>query len=128
MSQMANTVCVRYFILVLRPTTIFSLRNETVTESPDTIAVELFCNISGNPLPEVTWLYNDETFEPTDLAENNCKNIQHGYFHYKNVPHKLIICKPHQKDTGFYSCLAKNQLANASMKAYLNVLCEYSFI
>ena len=93
---MANTVCVRYFILVLRPTTIFSLRNETVTESPDTIAVELFCNISGNPLPE--------------------------------IPHKLIICKPRQKDTGFYTCLAKNQLANARMKAYLNVLCEYSFI
>ena len=120
-------MCVRYFILVLRPTKIFSLRNETVTESPRLKSVELFCNISGNPLPEVTWLKNDKIFKPTDLTEDNCKSIQPGYYHYKN-PYKLIICKPRRIDTGFYTCLAKNQLANASRKAYLNVLCEYNFM
>lgn len=123
-SQMAN-ICVRYFILVLRPTAIFSLRNKTVTESLHTIAVELFCNISGNPLPKVTWLRNDRTFEQIPLTESNCKNIQPGYYYYKDVPQKLIICNPLRTHTALYTCFAKNQLGNKSRNAYLDVLCEF---
>ena len=119
-----QTFCV--FILALRPATIVGLRNETVTYGIDN-SVDLFCDVSGNPAPQVTWFKSGESLEPNRLTADDCETIETGYYYYNHDLQrtKLVICKPEVIHKGHYTCLAKNQLGNENRTAYLNVLCKY---
>ena len=107
------------FFLALRPPLILSLQNKTVNKEKDKHAV-LFCNVTGNPYPEVKWLINGE---PTDakLVRKSCNEQKSGYYFKNKNRTKLAICEVDLSYMGFYTCFIENRLGNDSRNVYLNV-------
>uniref|UniRef100_A0ABM5EUL5 Ig-like domain-containing protein n=1 Tax=Pogona vitticeps TaxID=103695 RepID=A0ABM5EUL5_9SAUR len=62
-------------------------------------SVVLECFISAEPLPIVTWFWNDQVLNPT---ENFCLEEENGIY-------KLCVRKVSMSDTGTYKCVAENK-------------------
>ncbi|KAJ7986246.1 hypothetical protein DPEC_G00337960 [Dallia pectoralis] len=72
--------------------------------------VTLSCEVTGNPVPEITWLKDGES-----LGTDRCHQIlSHGRF--------LQISGALVADTGRYSCLAHNSAGDRSRHFNVNVL------
>ena len=107
------------FYLALRRPVILDLQNKTVNQHTSQEAV-LFCNVTGNPFPKVTWLRNGKPTGAT-LVRKSCLGQKHGYY-YKNEEHtKLVICESGYQDTGFHTCAIENQVGRHSKDVFLNV-------
>ncbi|XP_065051920.1 peroxidasin-like isoform X2 [Rhopilema esculentum] len=72
--------------------------------------LELNCIISGSPFPQVTWSHNDRL-----LDTNNPR------FSFSQGSRKLMIKTLNLDDAGYYTCTAKNQLAEVSRTCTLAV-------
>ena len=67
----------------------------------------LTCNVSGDPLPEVTWSKEGLTLK--------LFNVTGPVLHLNNVT---------RKDVGSYKCTAKNKVGEVSHPAAVNVECK----
>ena len=67
----------------------------------------LTCNVSGDPLPEVTWSKDGQTLK--------LFNVTGPVLHLVNVT---------RKDVGSYKCTAKNKVGEVSHPAAVNVECK----
>lgn len=82
---------------------------QTVPQNADII---LEAEISGNPMPEITWLRNNVALTPSDRIEQVCDG--------GNV--KLIIRNADSdKDSGYYKCVASSPLGKVSHGARIIV-------
>ncbi|XP_063057327.1 hemicentin-1 isoform X2 [Engraulis encrasicolus] len=72
--------------------------------------VTLACEVTGNPVPEITWLKDGLPL----VSDRRHKVMSHGRF--------LQIISAQVSDTGRYSCLATNSAGDRSRHFNLNVL------
>ncbi|KAL2089466.1 hypothetical protein ACEWY4_014154 [Coilia grayii] len=72
--------------------------------------VTLACEVTGNPVPEITWLKDGLPL----VSDRHHKVMSHGRF--------LQIISAQVSDTGRYSCLATNSAGDRSRHFNLNVL------
>ncbi|XP_053341492.1 hemicentin-1 [Clarias gariepinus] len=72
--------------------------------------ITLSCEVTGNPVPEITWLKDGQPV----LGEERLEVMSHGRFLHINNAQVL--------DTGRYSCLASNSAGDRSAHYNLNVL------
>ncbi|XP_017573536.2 hemicentin-1 isoform X3 [Pygocentrus nattereri] len=72
--------------------------------------VTLTCEVTGNPVPEITWLKDGQPV----VEEARLQVMSHGRF--------LHISEAQVVDTGRYSCLASNSAGDRSTHFNLNVL------
>ena len=99
------------------------LQNQTVNQHTSKEAV-LFCNVTGNPYPNVTWLRNGIPTGAT-LVRESCVGQKYGYY-YKNKEHtKLVICDSTYLDTGFYTCAVETPEGKDSKDVFLNVTSKF---
>ena len=69
-------------------------------------SVNLRCNATGNPSPNITWIWQDTGIV---LGSND----------------HLILLNVHRSHTGIYQCHAWNGIGNSSISTcYLNVFCK----
>ena len=94
-----------YLLFVLVAPVLTTLpSNQTVTEGDSTT---FHCSASGNPVPAITWIKDEQTVETGEILTFDARKDQSGQ----------------------YLCIAENgfsQTANAS--AYLDVQCKYESI
>lgn len=72
---------------------------------------ELYCRVSGNPLPVVQWFKNDLCIDAVPNYEIT----------YNNGDAKLLIKNTALDDTATYTCIAVNPLGTLSTSAALKV-------
>ena len=91
--------------------------------------VKLFCNVSGYPLPRISWFKDNEPLGKRIKEKNgqeSCEGSVNGLMYQFNDPlyvGLLVICRPsHDQHTGFYTCQASNQAGGTKATAFLNVL------
>lgn len=91
--------------------------------------VKLFCNVSGYPLPRISWFKDNEPLGKRIKEKNgqeSCEGSVNGLMYQFNDPlyvGLLVICHPsHDQHTGFYTCQASNQAGGTKATAFLNVL------
>lgn len=106
--------------------TILYFNNETAYHQA---RVELFCNVSGYPLPRINWFKDNEPLGKRIEEKNgleSCEGSLEGPMYQVNDPLNvglLVICRPsHALHTGFYTCQASNQAGVTKATAFLNVL------
>lgn len=88
--------------IAVSPTIVHISQNQSVIE---TNSITLFCNASGNPIPNITWTKIDDAGFKYDGGE-------------------LTINDTNTNNTGVYSCTASNGIrGNASSFTSVNVQC-----
>ena len=98
------------------------LQNRTVLQSEkEESEVVLFCDVEGNPFPNITWVRNGTKTVAKPLLAQSCSTQVPGYYYKNKERTKLTICKPRMEHTGFYTCSIKSQLGSDSRKVYLDV-------
>lgn len=77
-------------------------------------ATEIFCAVSGNPFPNITW-YKDgvQLF------------IDQNKMFVEDDNQKLTIFKPDENDSGIYSCSVANAVGHARKDTELSILSKY---
>ena len=123
-----------YVFIALKPPNITKdIPNVTVLQEPQGDNVELFCDVTGNPKPSITWhFYKDGkgvrweiNKQKYNLAGNkdNCRSRTKGYYFLQpDDAHVLVICNPEfELHQGKYSCHAKNTVGEQSKSAFVNV-------
>lgn len=76
----------------------------------------LSCNVSGNPVPTVSWTRN------SSVLTSSVPRISFG-----PESRELIITSVNRTDSGGYRCIANNSVGNVTSDvATLNVQCEYT--
>ncbi|XP_074857098.1 myosin light chain kinase, smooth muscle isoform X2 [Carettochelys insculpta] len=81
------------------------LKGCTVSEGQDFV---LQCSVEGTPVPQITWLLNDEP-------------IQYAHSILENGVAKLTVQDALPEDDGVYTCLAENSTGRASCSAQVTV-------
>lgn len=71
--------------------------------------------VSGEPAPDVTWLYNNLT-----ISTNSIYQID-------NVPYntRFYHSNPMRSDTGIYKIVATNKYGEDEVEVEVTVICEY---
>ena len=110
----------RNFILFYRYSKVFKLTSSAVFFSVETqvqalhcpssvtegSSVNLQCNATGNPFPNITWIWRD-----TGIVVGSNDH--------------LILLNVHRSHTGIYQCHAWNGIGNSSISTcYLDVFCK----
>ena len=91
-------------------------QNGTKTEGQN---VTLFCNVSGNPLPKLTWTIDGS---PVNTMVNPRISLS-------SDKKDLTIRNVSRLDSGEYRCVANNSLGNAiSNVAKLDVQCKFTVL
>lgn len=96
-----------YLYLIVRPSIVEISRNQTLNESND---VTLSCNVTGTPLPNVTWSKTgnqDNKFNPGSFLP--LRNISRG-------------------QDGLYWCTAENGAGKSTASVRVTVQCKYELI
>ena len=94
--------------------------------------MELFCDVTGNPEPSITWYFVDGkgvrleiNMQKDHLGGNkdNCRSRTNGYYFLQpDDARVLVICNPEfEHHQGKYSCHAKNTVGEQSKSAFVNV-------
>ena len=121
------------FIALKAPNITKDIPNVTVLQEPQGGNLELFCDVTGNPEPTITWyFYKDGKGDPLvvnkqkyDLGGNkdNCKSRTKGYYFLQpDDARALVICTPEfEHHQGKYSCHANNTAGEQSKSAFVNV-------
>ncbi|XP_067206790.1 neuroglian isoform X2 [Linepithema humile] len=81
------------------------------TEAAEDETIEINCEATGVPLPEIKWIHNGK---PISQAPPNSRR--------KVTPNKIIIEKLTKNDTGNYGCNATNSLGYVYKDVFVNVL------
>uniref|UniRef100_A0A8B9GFU4 Myosin light chain kinase, smooth muscle n=2 Tax=Amazona collaria TaxID=241587 RepID=A0A8B9GFU4_9PSIT len=81
------------------------LKGCTVSEGQDFV---LQCCVGGVPVPQVTWLLNDQP-------------IQYAHSTFEDGVAKLTVQDALPEDDGIYTCLAENNMGQASCSAQVTV-------
>ncbi|XP_034642446.1 myosin light chain kinase, smooth muscle [Trachemys scripta elegans] len=81
------------------------LKGCTVSEGQDFV---LQCSVEGTPVPQITWLLNDEP-------------IQYAHSIFEDGVAKLTVQDALPEDDGVYTCLAENSTGRASCSAQVTV-------
>uniref|UniRef100_A0A915CW05 Ig-like domain-containing protein n=1 Tax=Ditylenchus dipsaci TaxID=166011 RepID=A0A915CW05_9BILA len=74
-------------------------------------SVTLFCNVTGNPTPAITWMLNDQILIPS--ADGTRISLS-GY--------RLDIPRLQTTDAGDYYCVAQNEVGSAKDKIAVDIL------
>ena len=90
---LVNFVFSFYCHLSVPPSIDFVSHNTTVNETDD---VTLFCNSTGNPRPNVTWLFLSGA-EPRDIGTRET----------------LTLTNVTRNQAGIYQCMAANKVMNS---------------
>ncbi|MEQ2257861.1 hypothetical protein XENORESO_000001, partial [Xenotaenia resolanae] len=90
------------------PCVVTELENVTCSEGSTAV---LECVITGHPVPEATWYFND-----------TCLDIMAGKYRAEvdNKVYRLFIYGFRCKDAGMYKCLAKNKLGEITSICYVS--------
>ena len=108
------------YLLALRPAVILGLENKTAAY-PQNYSVVMFCNVSGNPPPQVSWSFQGRQLTLRKLnAARVCDQFESGYYYYKTQS-RLVVCKPHAYHSGPYTCFAENRQRKENRTAILYV-------
>ena len=95
--------------------------------------VELFCDVTGNPEPSITWYFYKDgkgvhweiSMKKYNLGGNkdNCRSRTKGYYFLQpDDSPVLVICNPEfELHQGKYSCHANNTVGEQSKSAFVNV-------
>ena len=84
-------------------------------------SVELYCNVSGNPAPDVTWSRDDIRLEPSSPSSFSSSSSSPSFCSYC-----LRILNLSPMDTGTYTCTAENGIPpRTSAQINLRVECKY---
>lgn len=98
---------------------------------------QLFCNVTGNPKPKITWFFykDGKTIQVNKEGSglqgdpDKCKRrTDDYYFLQSNDPKNLVICNPKKQHTGEYKCHAINSIDEKEESVFINVQSEYSAI
>ncbi|XP_063154493.1 hemicentin-1 [Candoia aspera] len=79
-------------------------------------SIMLTCEVTGNPIPEITWLKDGQTF----LEDDGHQLMSNGRF--------LQITNAQVADTGRYTCVASNKAGDKSKSFSVNVLVSPSIV
>ena len=102
------------FVIVVTPEITTHPQNGTKTEGEN---VTLFCNASGNPLPELSWT----------LHGSPISTIANPRISLSSDKKELTIMNVSRLDNGEYRCVANNIVGNAaSNAATLKVQCKFT--
>ncbi len=71
-------------------------------------ALSLRCEVSGDPMPNVTW-----------ITESNDKHSDGNVLNFTSIT---------RDDTGDYRCEAKNRCGKETKDTSINVFCEYCIV
>ncbi|KAL9972287.1 hypothetical protein ACROYT_G018570 [Oculina patagonica] len=108
-----------------------ALRSKTLVQGSDLWQTQLFCNVTGNPKPKITWFFNKDGYSIQVNKDSNglqgdadnCKQRTDSYFYLRsNDPKYFVICNPEKKHTGEYQCRASNTKGEKSQSAFIHVL------
>ena len=125
-----------YVFIALKAPNIKDITNVTVLEEPLGGNAELFCDVTGNPEPTITWyFYKDGKGDPLEINKqtynlggnkDNCRSRPKGYYFLQpDDARVLVICNPEfELHQGKYSCHAKNTVGWQSKSAFVNVESE----
>ena len=78
---------------------------------------EFHCRASGNPEPQIIWIYNGKPISEAPL--NPRRTVK---------PNSIVIEKLQKSDTGNYGCNATNSIGYVYKDVYVNVLGKIQFI
>ena len=124
------TLSIVWFIAELSKPTVTITSNITKTKGQ---SVEISCNVTGNPQPEVTWFRNGEKIKRNEIESLDCKQLKSGFYKVKGEEvvqdgvwrSRLFVCSAtHLNHNGEYTCKAKNIMGNSTAATYLNILGE----
>ena len=127
------SIFIYVFIALTAPKITKEIGNVTVLQELPANNVELFCDVTGNPKPTITWyFYKDGKGDPLvvnkqkyNLGGNkaNCRSRTKGYYFLQpDDARALVICTPEfEHHQGKYSCHAKNKAGEQSKSAFVNV-------
>ena len=102
---------------LVQPEFISNPENLTVTEGED---VNLQCEVSGNPIPDVRWTKDGEAVNITD------QRINVSFMGNTSI---LRIVSVVQADQGLYRCVANNSVnTQNSFPGTLTIHCEYFIV
>nr|CDS26357.1 tyrosine protein kinase transmembrane receptor [Hymenolepis microstoma] len=83
-----------------------------LTYNPENKTVRFFCDIVGQPIPNITWYHNNMPIKRDDPSGR-------FFIKYELWGSILRIKKPTQKDLGRYTCTAENPSGKLSTSAWL---------
>ena len=118
------------FITELSAPTVLISPNMTSSKGQN---VEVSCNVTGNPSPEVAWFRNGEKINISGTVKD-CKQLKSGFYKIQRDEEakdevgrsRLLVCSVnHLEHTGSYTCQATNNQGNDTAATYLNILGMY---
>ena len=125
--------CFCGFIALKAPNIAKDIPNVTVLQGPLGGNVELFCDVTGNPEPSITWYFlkdgkgdglkiNKDKYHLSG-NKDNCRSRTKGYYFLQpGDAHELVICNPDfEHHQGKYLCQAENTAGRHSKSAFVNV-------
>lgn len=87
-------------------------------------SVELYCNVSGNPTPQVTWSKDDIRLEPSSPSSFSSSSSSSSSPPFCSSCLRILNLSP--MDTGTYTCTAENGIPpRTSAQINLRVECKF---
>ncbi|XP_060132638.1 hemicentin-1 isoform X1 [Zootoca vivipara] len=105
-----------YELSVLVPPGIVGENNLEDVKVKERQSLMLACEVTGNPIPEITWLKDGQPF----LEDDSHQLISNGRF--------LQVANTQVSDTGRYTCIASNTAGDKSKTFSVNVLVSPSIV
>lgn len=101
-----------------KPILIQPLKN---TQSPKNAPLEFACQITADPLPDITWYKCGEPLtESLDVQfKHSIKGLEHGL---KEIKYYLYFPAGRHCDTGSYTLKGSNQFGSFETSAHLDIL------
>ena len=127
------SIFIYVFIALKAPNITKEIPNMTVLQEHLGGNVELFCDVTGNPEPTITWYFYKDgkgvrsaiNRQKYNLGGNkdNCRSRRKGYYFLQpGDARALVICNPEfENHQGKYMCHAKNTVGEQSKSAFVNV-------
>lgn len=114
-SHIINCLCIMLEFIILyifSAVPYFTVEPEIINAAEDE-TVELKCEASGVPEPQITWIHNGLPITDSIKNANPRRTVS---------PNSIRIEKLVKKDTGNYGCNATNSLGYVYKDVYINVL------
>lgn len=112
-----------FCLLELQAPVIHGFDNMTVNQDTKR-KLRVFCNVSGNPHPKVTWTHNENVVVAQHTIDdiNRCSSMVSGIYLKTGQDDTLIICDLNfQEHSGLYECSAKNKVDVVTETIHLTI-------
>ena len=83
----------------------------------ETNPVTFSCQATGDPVPDISWYFNDVMINVSDTSKHNVSDILNGIV----ITSYLTIVNAQSSDVGTYSCHAENFIGMERSSAILTI-------